>query len=155
MPTQSSSTPPTIASFSTSSQRQAGFSDPIALDLDDFYLPWSRKRKRRELLPIEGILIRDWDPDTRQTNPGVQIGMRIYEIDGIRFVRVRFHHDDRFNGWGLDFVAVDRVNYRRLYKVALRCRRDNEPPSHPPVLPKEQLAQLWKNTIGYLEKQEP
>jgi len=131
--------------------RQAGFSDPIALDLDDFYLPWSRKRNAANCLPIEGILIRDWDPDTRQTNPGVQIGMRIYESTASVSFRVRFHHDDPLQRWGLDFVAVDRVNYRRLYKVALRCRRDNEPPSHPPVLPKEQLAQLWKNTIGYLE----
>ncbi len=131
--------------------RQAGFSDPLAVDLDDFYLPLVKAAKRREMLPIEGVLVRDWDPDTRQTNPGVQIGMRLYEIQGVRFVRARFHHDDHFNSWGLDFVAVDRKDYRRLYKIALRCRRDNEPPSQPPVLPKEQLDQLWRNTIGYLE----
>jgi cell division protease FtsH len=131
--------------------RQAGFADPVAVDLDDFYLPLVKAAKRREMQPIEGVLVRDWDPDTRQTNPGVQIGMRLYEIQGVRFVRARFHHDDHFNSWGLDFVAVDRKDYRRLYKIALRCRRDNEPPSQPPVLPKEQLEQLWKNTIGYLE----
>ena len=131
--------------------RQAGFADPLVIDLDDFYHPLVKQAKRRELLPIEGVLVRDWDPDGRQTNPGVQIGMRVYEIQGVRFVRVRFHHDDRFNSWGLDFVAVDRKNYQRLYKIALRCRRDNEPPSQPPVLPNEQLDQLWKNSIGYLE----
>ena len=131
--------------------RQAGFADPVAIDLDDFYLPLIKASKRRELLPIEGVLVRDWDPDTRQTNPGIQIGMRMYEIEGVRYARARFHFDDRFNGWGLDFVAVDRKDYRQLYKIALRCRRDNEPPSQPPVLPKDQLEQLWKNTIGYLE----
>jgi hypothetical protein len=131
--------------------RQAGFTEPVAIDLDDFYLPLVKAAKRRDLLPIEGVFIRDWDPDTRQTNPGMQIGMRVYEIEGIRFARVRFHHDDRFNSWGLDFVAVDQKDYRTLYKIALRCRRDNEPASQPPVLPKEQMEQLWKNTIGYLE----
>src|SRR4029077_1762777 len=39
----------------------------------------------------------------------------------------------------------------KLYKIALRCRRDDEPPSQPPVLPPEQLDQLFKNTIGYLD----
>jgi cell division protease FtsH len=52
---------------------------------------------------------------------------------------------------GLDFVAVSRANYHRLYRIALRCRRDHEPPSPPPVLPQEQLDLLWQNTIGYLE----
>jgi hypothetical protein len=131
--------------------RQAGFANPIALDLDEFYLPLVKAAKRRTILPIEGVLVRDWDPDNRQTNPGVQIGMRLYEIEGIRFARVRFHHNDRINGWGLDFVAVDQKHYQQLYKIALRCRRDNEPPSNPPVLPADQLDLLWKNTIGYLE----
>jgi hypothetical protein len=77
--------------------------------------------------------------------------MRLYEIDGIRFVRIRGVSNDQQNQWGLDFFAVDRKDYRRLYKTALRCRRDYEPPSQPPVLPPEQSDLLWKNTIGYLE----
>jgi AAA+ superfamily predicted ATPase len=47
---------------------------------------------------------------------------------------------------------VGRKDYRRLYKIALRCRRDNEPACLPPVLPQEQLDLLWQNTIGYLER---
>jgi hypothetical protein len=131
--------------------RYMGWSDPIALDLDEFYAPLVKASKRRELVPIEGVLIRDWDPDNRRTNPGMQIGMRVYEIQGIRYVRLRFHYNDRANGWGLDFVAASLKDYRRLYKIALKCRRDHEPPSLPPVLPREQLDGLWKNTIGYLE----
>jgi cell division protease FtsH len=131
--------------------REVGFSRPVALDLDEFYAPLVKAAKRRQLLPIEGVLVRDWDPDNRHTNPGIQIGMRVYEIEGVRFVRVRFHHNDRINGWGLDFVACDQKDYRRLYKIALHCRRDNEPASTPPVLPQEQKDVLWKNTIGYLE----
>jgi hypothetical protein len=131
--------------------REVGFSEPVALDLDEFYTPLVKSARRGPLLPIEGVLVRDWDPDNRHTNPGLQLGMRQYEIEGVRFVRVRFTYNDRVNCWGMDFVAVDRKDYARLYKIALRCRRDDEPPSPAPVLPQEQLDQLWKNTIGYLE----
>jgi cell division protease FtsH len=47
---------------------------------------------------------------------------------------------------------VGRADYRRLYRIALRCRRDDEPPSSRPVLPKDQAELLWKNTIGYLDR---
>jgi hypothetical protein len=131
--------------------QQAGLAEPVAVELDEFYVPLLKAARKGDLLPIDGVLVRDWDPDNRHTNPGFQIGMRLYEVDGVRFARVRFSFNDRLNGWGLDFVAVDRKDYARLYKAALRCRRDDEPPSPPPVLPQEQLDLLWKNTIGYLE----
>jgi cell division protease FtsH len=131
--------------------RQAGLADPVALDLDEFYLPLLKRAKRRDLLPVAGLLVRDWDPNNRRANPGMQIGMRVYEIEGIRFVRVRFHHSLRTNCTGLDFMAVGEKDYRRLYKIALRCRREDQPASVPPVLPQEQLDQLWDNTVGYLD----
>src|SRR5262249_24769613 len=108
--------------------RAGGFSQPIALDMDEFYGPLVKAARRGELVPIDGVLVRDWDPDGRRASPGVQIGMRLYEIEGVRFARVRFMHNDRANCWGLDFVAVDQKDYRRLYRIALRCRRDDEPP---------------------------
>jgi hypothetical protein len=132
-------------------RREAGFADPVAVDLDEFYTPLLKAAKRGPLRPVDGVLVRDWDPDSRRTGPGIQVGLRLYELAGVRFARLRFHFNDRLNGWGLDFVAVDRKDYSRLYKAALRCRRDDEPPSPPPVLPQEQLDLLWKNTIGYLE----
>lgn len=131
--------------------RAAGFAQPVAIQLDEFYAPLLRAARRRELLPIDGVLIRDWDPNGRGLYPGVKLGMRLYEIEGVRFVRVCFHHGDNAICWGMDFVAVDQKDYRKLYRLALRCRRDDEPPSLPPVLPGEQLDLLWKNTIGYLE----
>jgi hypothetical protein len=131
--------------------RAARLADPVAIELAEFYLPVIKAARRRELLPIDGVLVRDWDPDGRRTNPGVQLGMRLYEIEDVRFVRVRFIHDDHNSCWGMDFVAVDRKDYAKLYRIALRCRRDDEPPSQPPVLPEEQLDLLWKNTIGYLD----
>jgi hypothetical protein len=131
--------------------RAARLDDPVAVDMDEFYTPLIKAARRAELAPIDGVLVRDWDPDGRRTSPGVQMGMRVYQIEGVRFVRVRFVHNDHNSCWGLDFVAVGRKDYGKLYKIALRCRRDDEPPSQPPVLPPEQLDQLWKNTIGYLE----
>lgn len=132
-------------------QREAGLVDPIAVDMDEFYLPLVKAAVRRELRPVDGVLVRDWDPDGRRTQPGIQIGIRVYEIEGLRFARVRFHQDDHSNCWGLDFVAVPAQDYLKLYKIAVKCRETSEPPSPPPVLPKDQLETLWRNTIGYLE----
>src|SRR5438874_9700669 len=131
--------------------QQAGFAEPVAVELDEFYVPLLKAARKGPLLPIDGVLVRDWDPDNRRITPGFQLGMRLYDLEGIRFVRVRCGHGNQSNIWGLDFIAVDRKDYRRLYKIALRCRRDSEPPSNAPVLPAEQLDLLWKNTIGYLE----
>ncbi len=109
-------------------------------------------RKSRHLLPIEGVLIRDWDPDNRRIFPGVQLGLHLYEIQGIHFARVRFAYDNHQNGWAFDFFAVERKNYLRLYRTALKARRDPEPPSQPPVLQPDQIDLLWQNTIGYLDR---
>ena len=132
--------------------RQVGFADPVAVDLDEFEAPLVKAARRGPPLPLDGVLVRDWDPDTRRTGPGLRIGMRLYEIDGVRFVRVSFWAVDNLNCAGLDFTAVDRKDYRRLYSVALRRRLDQQPAGDPPVLPQEQLDLLWKNTIGYLER---
>jgi hypothetical protein len=132
-------------------RRQAGIADPIAIDLDEFGDPLFKAARRGALLPVDGTLVRDWCPGNRRAQPGIQFGLRLYEIEGIRFVRVRFCHDHYLNCFGLDFTAVDRADYARLYRVALRCRREYEPPCVAPVLPPEQADLLWKNTIGYLE----
>jgi hypothetical protein len=129
----------------------AGFTDPVAVSLDEFKVPLFEQARRQGPLPIDGVLVRDWDPDNRRNNSGVHFGLRIYRIDGVAFVDVQFPHDDQLNRRALDFIVVDRKNYGRLYKSALRCRMTEQPPCSPPVLPPEQLSQLWKNTIGYLE----
>src|SRR5262249_59728314 len=102
--------------------------------------------RRGPLLPVDGVLVRDWDPDNRHSAPGLQMGMRFYDIEGIRFVRVRFAYNDTLNCWGLDFAVVAGKDYRRLYKIALRCPRDNEPPCTAPILARDQLDVLCKNT---------
>jgi cell division protease FtsH len=131
--------------------RQAGFRAPVAIDLDEFYEPLLRAARKGEILPFDGVLVRDWDPDNRRSCPGLGLGLRFYHIEGIRFVCVAFNFADDEKQAGFYFAAVDRKDYRRLYRIALRCRRDAEPPSSPPILPAEQADLLWKNTIGYLE----
>jgi hypothetical protein len=131
--------------------RAAQFEAPVAIDLDEFHAPLLKASRKGALVPVDGVLVRDWDPDNRRLHAGIQLGIRLYDIEGVRFVKVRFAHNDQHNGWGLDFIAVDKKDYRRLYKIALKCRRDFEPPSQPPVLAAEQADLLWKNTIGYLD----
>jgi adenylate kinase family enzyme len=130
---------------------QAGMASPVAIDLDEFATPLLMKARRGAVLPIDGVLVRDWDPDNRKIQPGLHLGVRLYDIEGIRFAKVRAYVNDHQSIWGMDFFAVDRKDYRRLYRIARRCRRDHEPPSLPPVLPDEQSEVLWKNTIGYLD----
>ena len=131
--------------------RQAGITNPVAINLDEYEGPLLTKARAGQILPVDGVLVRDWNPHVRQSDTGVQIGARLYDIEGVRFVRARFQYSDWESRAGLDFLAVDRKDYRRLYRIALRCRRDAEPPSGPPVLPAEQRDVLWKNTIGYLD----
>jgi hypothetical protein len=132
--------------------RQAGLADPVAIDFHDFHGPLIRKARRGLLLPLDGVLIRLWEADDRRSSHGSCLGLRLYEIEGIRFAHVAFQYDTEANYCGQHFFAVDRKDYRRLYRIALRCRRDDEPASLPPVLPAEQVEQLWQNTVGYLDR---
>jgi hypothetical protein len=131
--------------------REAGLADPLAINPDEFHTPLLKAARRGAVLPIEGVLVRDWDLGNRRLGPGIQLGIRLYTIQDIRFARVLFTYDEFLNACGFEFFAVARKDYARLYKIALRCRRDSEPPSQPPILAKEQIELLWKNTIGYLE----
>src|SRR5262249_32083974 len=132
--------------------RGAGIAEPVAVDLDEFYSPVLKAARRGAFLPLDGVLVRDWDPDERRASAGIQLGAPLYELEGIRFACVSFSYERRLTFRAMDFFAVGRKDYRRFYRVALRCRRDEEPASAPPILPKEQLDVLWKNTIGYLDK---
>ena len=68
--------------------RQAGFSAPVAIDLNAFYVPLLKTARKGEILPLDGVLVRDWHPDNRRSRPGVSLGLRFYDVEGIRFVSV-------------------------------------------------------------------
>jgi cell division protease FtsH len=132
--------------------RQAGFTAPVAIDLGSLESPLLRVARKREMLPVDGVLVRHWDSGQRgPCYPGIAVGLRFYEIEDIRFVRVCAILDDWQNQAGYDFYAVERADYLRLYRIAVRCSRHREPASPCPVLPAEQAQALWQNTIGYLE----
>lgn len=131
--------------------REAGFVEPVAIDLGDFYQALTQAAIKGKLLPFDGVLIRQWEAD-KPRRFGFQLGLRFYEIQGIRFVRVCFPFDNGKNHQAFNCTVVDRKDYRRLFQIALRCYRElEEEPSPPPVLPPEQADVLWQNTVGYLD----
>jgi hypothetical protein len=133
--------------------RAAGLADPVAVDLDDFFNPVLGRAKRGPVLPLDGVLIRDWDPSWRRYWPGLRFGVRLYELNGVRFARAYAGVTESVSTCGYDFFAVARADYPRFYKLALRCRRQANPPGTPPVLPAEQLDVLKRNTVDYLDRQ--
>jgi hypothetical protein len=129
----------------------AGITDPVAVELDTYFDPLLTRAVRGPLVPLDGVLIRDWDRNHRKTWPGVQIGIRLYTLDGIRFARCHatFHSDLYTHGY--DFFAVARADYAQLYRAAVEAKRESVKPALPPVLPPGQLETLRQNTLGYLD----
>lgn len=132
--------------------QQAGLCNPIAVSLGDLQVSLLKKARKGELLPIDGVMIRDWSKANRKLQPGVVLGMRLYHVQGMRLVRVRMSDGQGIGMGAFDFFVVDRRDYRPLYRIALKARRELEPsPSRQPVLARGLAEVLWQNTIGYLE----
>lgn len=132
--------------------RQAGIRAPRAIESNHVITPLLKAARRLELLPLDGVLLRDW---SREDPPGVGgfgFGMRLYEIKGIRFAWVRGCYQHTMSDTALEFIVVDRDDYRRLYRIALRRQRFSAHAPVPPVMRPEQAEILWKNTVGYLER---
>lgn len=121
----------------------------MAVEFDEFWTPLLRAARKQRIRPIKAVLVRDCNPDNRRDDPGIQFGSRQYEIRGVRFAVVRAHFGDAWRTF--TFLVVGRKDYRRLYRLARQARRDSEPVAPAPVLDPDQLKELWKNTIGYLE----
>src|SRR5689334_10140615 len=86
--------------------RQADLRHPVAIHLDELSWPLLKAARRQQLVPIDGVLVRNWHRGFHRYLPGVKLGMRLYEIEGIRFVRVCFQHQKRAHVAGLDFFVV-------------------------------------------------
>jgi cell division protease FtsH len=127
----------------------ADLTDPVAVDLDAFFTPLLSKAKRGPAVPLDGVLIRDWDPDFRRLWPGLRFGARLYSVAGVRFARAVASVTDN-GSQGYDFFAVSRADYRRFYRAAVRCKKATAPPGPPPVLPADQFDTLRANTVDYL-----
>src|SRR5262245_16002831 len=131
--------------------RLAPMQDPIAVEADAFLAPLLKRAIRGPFLPLDGVLVRDWDPDARRAGLGAQLGARLYRIDGVRFVRVLYSYTYDVDSSIVEFLVVARRDYGRLYRAAVRARRGLEDGARPPVLSDLQREALWKNTIGYLD----
>jgi hypothetical protein len=131
--------------------RAAGFADPVAVDFDVFADPLVKAARRGPLLPLDGVLVRDWDPDAGRTQIGCHLGLRVYHLGHLRFVLVSGYYDSNLSYRSQSFGVVDRCDYAWLYRRARELYRDAEPPAETPVMTEGQAATLWQNTIGYLD----
>ena len=129
---------------------ELGVADPVAVNLHTFHDPLLKAAVRGPVVPLDGVLVRDWVRADRRTDPGVLFGARAYTAGGVRFLRVAAKCDDDRPYPGQAFFAVPRAGYARLFRFAVRCEREANPPGPPPVLAPETLASLRRNTLDYL-----
>lgn len=130
----------------------AGIADPVAVDLDEFQSVILKNAVRGALVPLQGVLIRDWDRTHPRFWPGVAFGLRLYTLDGVRLARCVAEYDSDQLPSQFDFFVVGRADYLPLYRKALRLRRVSASPTQPPILPDAILHTLQRNTLGYLQR---
>ena len=131
--------------------RAAGLVDPVAFDPSYYRYYLLRKAVRGELLPLDGAVVREWETGGRTHSAGAHFGLRLYTVAGIRFAHVVATLDTLQAGSTFDFLVAPRRDYARLFRIALRARREREVAGRPPVMHEEQLDILKRNTLGYLD----
>ena len=129
--------------------RALGAGDVIAFAPDEFTEPLLKAATRGPVLPIEGVLIRNWDRDNRRTMPGVAVGLRVYTLGELRFCRVIAEGITNYDIVS-DFFAVAREQYSALYRRAMELKKLATPPALAPIADAETLAILKRNTVDYL-----
>jgi len=136
-----------------SAARAAKIADPLAFSPASYAYYLLKSAVRGELVPLEGVLLRDWLTGGRHYWPGAKFGVRLYAADGVRFARVVAHLDNDYQEEHYDFYIVDRSEYVKLFRIAKRASRERGAGETPPVMAPEQLEVLRQNTIGYLDRQ--
>src|SRR5262249_45355721 len=96
--------------------------------------------------------IRDWDRNRTRYWPGVNFGIRLYSLDGIRFARCVAQHHDQLSCEVFNFFVVSRSDYLSLFRKAQRLRQADAKALQPPVLPDGVFETLHRNTLGYLRR---
>jgi cell division protease FtsH len=130
---------------------RAGMAEPIAFTAPQHMWPLLRAARKRALVPVDGVLVRDWSAGNRHAYSGVQLGIRLYEIEQVLFANVQFIFEHNFHDAGINFLAVDSKDYRKLYRIAHRLLEEQETAGAEPILHPEQADRLWNNTIGFLD----
>ena len=129
--------------------KATGIPDPVAFVPSGLYYPLLQNAVRGGLLPIDGLLTRDWVGVSRKYWPGVQFGIRQYRIEGIAFARCIAPFGP---AGSYDFFVVAKDDYLKLFKLAIKSHRTKEPEGEAPVLLTEQLETLRQNTLGFLDR---
>lgn len=135
----------------TAAAQAGGFRDPVALDADVFEYHLLKAARRGRFVPVDGVFIRDWDPTFRRTYPGMNVGLRLYHLAGITFVKAYTADAADQYCCGYNLLVCDRADYLPLYRLAKKLRKEATPPNPPPVMAADVQDKLWQNTIGYLE----
>lgn len=129
----------------------AGLKDPVAFDADVYATPLLEASVRGPVLPLAGVMVRDWDRQWTDTRPGVRFGGRAYTVNGLRFARASAIANDNIPAPGYDFYAVGRADYAELFRTAKRLHRAADSPAPPPVLAAAVFESLKRNTLDFLE----
>lgn len=127
--------------------------DPVAFAPSGYAAYLLRCATRGPLVPLDGVLLRDWMTGGRHYAPGTQFGIRLYTVGEIRFARVVATIETDNSPDSYDFYVAARSDYIKLFRIALRASKERAPGDIPPVMPAEQLDVLRQNSIGYLDRQ--
>lgn len=118
----------------------------VGAEFQDALLKVSR---RGPVLPVDGLLIRGWGRDNRQTSNGLMTGLRVYQAGQVRYCWVDVGAVSALRPLS-NFFVVAQADYAKLYRIALTAKRLETPPAAPPVADEETLAALRRNTVDYL-----
>jgi cell division protease FtsH len=116
-----------------SAARAAGITDPVAVELDEFEHAILQHAVRGPLVPLQGVLIRDWDRTHPRQWAGIKFGLRLYRLDDIRLARTVAEHDTNQFTSQFNFFVVARTDYLPLFRKAVRLRRASARPAQPPM----------------------
>jgi cell division protease FtsH len=131
---------------------KTGFIDPVVFDADDAHDDLLRNARPDEPLPVDGVLVRTWEKSHAQLDDGVLLGMRVWQIQGIRFAVVSADYEHRCRK-ALEFIAVERRDYSALRAIANQLAAQPQANSAPPIMPEGFERLLWDNTIGFLAQE--
>lgn len=133
--------------------RAGDLSEPIAVDFDEFSGSIMRNARKGAMVPIDGVLIREWSTSSRRESSHVRLGMRCYQIEGISFVLVTFNYSEDLPYPGNAFAVIDSKDYMRIYRLARQLQTLESDRVEPPILTDDQFRQLRENTVGFLERE--
>lgn len=131
--------------------RTADLKDAVAVSADIYLHPLKKAAVRGPVLPLDGVLVRDWDRDFPETSSGLRFGIRLYTLEGIRFATVDADFEDSMRHGLREILIVGRADYAKLFRLGKRLAKVDNSGSLAPVLTDAVKDTLWRNTIGYLE----